>query len=118
MADNDIMSSLKGLLGDNADEKIGMVMNALKGNSEKPVDVESDIVVDNSENSSSIGFARNDSDQYISQIKNIIGQMSSTNDSRSNLLMSLRPYMRQNRQKSIDNVVKILNLSKISGLFK
>ena len=115
MADNDIMSSLKGLLGDNADEKIGMVMNALKGNNERPVDVESDIIVDNSE---SISFPKNDSDQYISQIKNIIGQMSSTNDSRSNLLMSLRPYMRQNRQKSIDNVVKILNLSKISGLFK
>ena len=102
-----MLGTLKGLLGDNADEKIGMVMNALQKDNETPINVEDDITVNN-----------NDSSQYISQIKNIIGQMSHANDSRSNLLMSLRPFMRKNRQKSIDNVIKILNLSKYSGLFK
>ena len=102
-----MLGTLKGLLGDNAEEKIGMVMNALQKDNETPINVEDDITVSN-----------NDSLQYISQIKNIIGQMSHANDSRSNLLMSLRPFMRKNRQKSIDNVIKILNLSKYSGLFK
>jgi hypothetical protein len=102
-----MLGTLKGLLGDNAEEKIGMVMNALQKDNETPINVEDDIIVNN-----------NDSSQYISQIKNIIGQMSHANDSRSNLLMSLRPFMRKNRQKSIDNVIKILNLSKYSGLFK
>ena len=104
-----MLNALKGLLGDNAEEKIGNVMNALQGDKENPINVEDDIKVNND---------KNDSLQYVSQIKNIIEQISNTNDSRSNLLMSLRPYMRENRQKSIDNVVKILNLSKISGLFK
>lgn len=109
MENNDMLNTLKGLLGDNAEEKIGMVMNALQQDNQTPINVEDDIEVNNS---------NNDSSQYISQIKNIIGQMSNANDSRSNLLMSLRPYMRENRRKSIDNVVKLLNLSKFSGLFK
>ena len=107
MENNDMLGALKGLLGDNADEKIGMVMDALKKDSDKPINVEDDIVVNN-----------NDSQQYLSQIKNIVGQMGNANDSRSNLLMSLRPFMRDNRKKSIDNVIKILNLSKYSGLFR
>ncbi len=122
MENNDMLNTLKGLLGDNAEEKIGMVMDALKSNNEKPINVDEDIVFDKSDDSVPLGIGENntsgDSSQYIYQIKNLIGQMSNSNDSRSNLLMSLRPYMRDNRKKSIDNVVKILNLSKISGLFK
>lgn len=111
MQNNDMLNSLKGLLGDNADEKIGAVMNALSGNNDKPINVEDDISVDNS-------FSQPDQSQYISQIKNIIGELSNATDSRSNLLLSLRPYMRDNRKKSIDNLIKVLNISKFSGLFK
>lgn len=121
MENNDMLNTLKGLLGDNAEEKIGKVMSALQGNNEKPINVEDDIVINQNEDKPPMQLLQNnsaDSMQYISQIKNIVSQMSNANDSRSNLLMSLRPYMRENRQKSIDNVVKILNLSKFSGLFQ
>ncbi len=116
-----MMGTLKGLLGDNAEEKIGMVMNALQGSGEDQINVEDDISINenNSGNSLSLsGGNSSDVGQYVSRIKGLIDEMSNANDSRSNLLMSLRPYMRDNRKKSIDNVVKILNLSKMSGLFK
>ena len=122
MADNDILNSLKGMLGDNADEKINSVMNMLKGDNNANID--NDIKVDKSSSDTNISKPDNsnmispESLRYISQIKSIIDEMGSANDPRSNLLMSLRPYMNETRQKSIDNAVKILNLSRISGLFR
>lgn len=108
MDNNDMLGVLKGFLGDDADEKIGRAMEALKPNAEAPPNVEADISVGTDE----------EANPYLPQIKNIIGQMSLASDSRSKLLMSLRPYMRADRQKSIDNVIRILNLGKLSGLFK
>lgn len=108
MENNDMIGMLKGILGDDADEKIGKAMEALKPNSEAPPNVEADI---------SAGV-QEETNPYLPQIKNIIGQMSLASDSRSKLLMSLRPYMRADRQKSIDNVIRVLNLGKLSGLFK
>lgn len=121
MDNKDMLGTLKGLLGDNADEKISMVMNALQGNGEKTVNVEDDIAVrENNEEAplSLTGGSSSDAGQYIMKIKGLIDEMGNANDSRSNLLLSLRPYMRDNRKKSIDNMIKILNLSKISGLFR
>lgn len=104
---NDMIDTLKGMLGDNAEEKIQTVLQSLQsGNSEN----EENTVV----SSSSSGITPD----YVSQMKNIINQIGSANDSRSNLLLSLKPYMRAERKKSIDSAVKILNLSKLAGLFK
>jgi len=94
------MDTLKGILGDNAGEKIQNVLGGLQGESAET------------------GLADFSGDELTSQIRNIVGQMSSANDRRSNLLLSLKPYMRSERQKSIDNAIKILNLTKLSGLFK
>lgn len=120
MAD-DMLSSLKGLLGDNADEKIGEVLSALtsKGNNSTQND---DVVVNEKpvlqSNSKSKDLFSPEGIEYMAKIKGIIDEMGSANDPRSNLLMSLRPYMRASRKASIDNAVKILNLSRATGLFK
>lgn len=100
------MDTLKGILGDNADEKIQSVLSGLQSGS-------------GSEGVASALPASTDSgNDYIEQIKNIVSQMGSANDTRSNLLLSLKPYMRAERRRSIDNAVKILNLTRFSGLFK
>lgn len=108
MENNDMIGMLKGILGDDADEKIGKAMEALKPTAEAIAKVDDDISTTTEE----------ETNPYLPQIKNIIGQMSLASDSRSKLLMSLRPYMRADRQKSIDNVIRVLNLGKLSGLFK
>lgn len=120
----DMMGLLKGLLGDNAEEKIKNIMDTVKGNENLSQMVENSIntavtnpfpVVSDKQNNS---FNDNDNLESILKIKNIINEIGNSNDPRSNLLMSLKPYMRSTRQKSIDNAIKILNLSKYSGLFK
>lgn len=128
---NDMMNTLRGLLGDNADEKIQSVLSALGGggntssDSTPVVETSAQIVEDVPDNAppqqagnANPGNLNGDSLQYIMKIKSVIDEMGNANDSRSNLLLSLRPYMRTERQKGIDNAIKILNLSRIAGLFK
>lgn len=131
MPNNDLLTSLKGMLGDNADEKINAVMNMLKSekigeNLSKSIEnVEQDISVNDESDGFPVGIAENrnssfspESLEYIGRIKSIVDEMGNANDPRSNLLLSLRPYMRDTRKRSIDNAVKILNLSRFSGLFR
>ena len=57
--------------------------------------------------------------EYINQMKSLINQLGSSHDDpRSNLLMSLKPYMRSNRQRSIDSAVRMLNMTKLVRLFR
>ena len=108
---DDILNTLKGMLGDNAEEKIQSVLSSLGGNSTPSSETESVP----SPISSSINTEALES---FSKIKDIIDDFGKANDSRSNLLLSLKPYMRSERQKSIDNAIRLLNISKFSGLFK
>lgn len=131
MPNNDLLNSLRAMLGDNADQKINTVVNLLKDNSsdneivksEKPANIDTNIsedivnTPDNQNNMINSPQFSGEGLEYLAKIKNIIDDMGNANDPRSNLLMSLRPYMRETRQKSIDNAVKILNLSRFSGLF-
>ena len=56
---------------------------------------------------------------YLMQMRDIVSKMTdSRSDSRSNLLMSLKPYMRDTRKRSIDSAVRLLNISKLAGLFR
>lgn len=117
----DMMSTLKGLLGDNADEKIQSVLSAL-GNSRsasdsEPASTPAPQASDLSSSQTNQVF-NPDALEYIGKLKNIVDDMGKANDSRSNLLLSLKPYMRSERQKSIDNAIRLLNISKFSGLFK
>lgn len=88
------METLKGILGDDAEDKIKNVMNSLSGE-------------DTEDNSL----------EYIMQMRDIMSKLANDrHDPRSNLLMSLKPYMRMSRQKSIDNAVRLLNLTKLTGI--
>lgn len=93
----DAMDTLKGILGDDAEDKIKNVMSQFSGS----------------------GSDTGSSDDYLNEMKDVLERLgSSHSDPRANLLMSLRPYMSSNRQKSIDGAIRLLNLSKLSGLLK
>jgi len=110
---NSALNAIKGLLGDNADEKIQSVMTSLAGSDNNETD--SGAVSDSMQSSN---IFNDDSMQYMLRMKSIIDEMSHTNDARSNLLLSLKPYMRDSRKHGIDNAIKLLSLSKVSGLFR
>ncbi len=97
----DAIDTLKSILGDDAEDKIKNVMNSLGSDEPK------------------MPNANIESLDYIMQLKSIISQLGNSHDDpRSNLLLSLRPYMRSNRQRSIDSAVKLLNMTKLAQLFR
>ena len=104
----DMIETLKGMLGDNPEEKINSVMSALNsGNSESAP-----------QNSGDDTNGSINSDLLL-QAQSFLNQLSSAgNDTRSNLLISLKPYMRQSRRNSIDNALKLLNIAQLSQLSK
>ena len=99
----DAMDTLKNILGDDAEDKIKNVMSSLSSS-------------DNGEAAESFDA---DNLSQLMQIKDIMQSVTSNrNDPRTNLFLSLKPYMRSNRQKSIDSAVKLLGLTNLTKLFK
>ena len=95
----DAMDTLKNILGDDAEDKIKTVMNSLS-----------------SADNTSEGI---DSLNQIMQIKNIMDSMAvNKNDPRTNLLLSLKPYMREGRKHSIDSAVRLLGLTNVTKMLK
>ena len=89
----DAMEALKGILGDGAENTIRNVMGSL----------------------TSAGGENGDGED----IKQAVEKLASNHsDPRTNLLLSLKPYMSESRRHSIDSVVKLLNFTKISGILK
>ena len=76
----------------------------------------------NSSNSSETSTSNNDFSSKIDfetilKIKSIMETLNKNDDPRSNLLYSLKPYLRESRQKKIDQYVNLLKITNLSGLF-
>lgn len=84
--------------------------NANLGN-EKNSSSSSETSTSNSDFSSKIDF------ETILKIKSIMETLNKNDDPRSNLLYSLKPYLRESRQKKIDQYVNLLKITNLSGLF-
>ena len=54
----------------------------------------------------------------IIKIKNIIEKMNTTNDPRSNLLASLKPYLRDSKKNKLDEYANLINLAKMADILK
>lgn len=52
------------------------------------------------------------------KLKSAMEKMNNNNDPRSNLLYSLKPYLRQNKQDKLDQYVNLLNFSQIAEVLK
>lgn len=118
MAQQDsVYDTIKGLLGDNADEKINSVLNSLSSGSNSSNDSKGDM---NDEDSALSAPQLNlQNIDYLMKLRNVVDELGTVgDDNRSRLLMSLKPYMNGSRQKSIDSAIKLLNLTKLSALFR
>ena len=54
----------------------------------------------------------------IMKMKSVMEKMNDKDDPRSNLLYSLKPYLRQNKQEKLDQYVNLLNFSKVAEILK
>ena len=52
------------------------------------------------------------------KMKSILEKMNNSNDPRSNLLYSLKPYLREERKDKIDQYANLLNFANIADLLK
>lgn len=68
-------------------------------------------------NSNSFDFSNIDMNT-IMKMKNIMEKMNNTNDPRSNLLASLKPYLRDNKKEKLDQYANLINFAKIAEILK
>lgn len=54
----------------------------------------------------------------ILKMKSILDKMNTSNDPRSNLLYSLKPYLRDSRKEKIDQYANLLNFAQVADLLK
>ena len=72
----------------------------------------------NSINSQENSFGNNGIDfETIMKMKSIIDKMNTKNDPRSNLLQSLKPYLKDSRKSKVDQYIQLMNMSKVMDVF-
>lgn len=72
----------------------------------------------NSSNSQDNSFENSGIDfETIMKMKTIIDKMNAKDDPRSNLLQSLKPYLKDSRKSKIDQYIQLMNMSKVLDVF-
>lgn len=71
----------------------------------------------NSQNSNNNFDFSNIDMNTILKMQSIMSKMNNSNDPRSNLLQSLKPYLREERKAKVDQYANLLNVAKIAELF-
>ena len=54
----------------------------------------------------------------ILKMKSVMEKLNQKDDPRSNLLYSLKPYLRDEKKEKLDQYTNLLNVAKIAELFK
>ena len=54
----------------------------------------------------------------IMKMKNVMDKMNNTNNPRSNLLASLKPYLRDSKKEKLDQYANLINFAKIAEILK
>ncbi|WP_294373378.1 hypothetical protein [uncultured Clostridium sp.] len=105
-------------------EMIGNLANILKSNPQDNSSANSNL--SNSNNSvnphnstdTNNSSTNNIDFETILKIKTIMETLNKKDDPRSKLLYSLKPYLRESKQKKIDQYVNLFKITQISNLFK
>lgn len=70
----------------------------------------------NNENNSGFDFSKIDINTMM-KMKSVMEKMNHSSDSRSNLLQSLKPYLRDEKKSKLDQYANILNMANLMELF-
>ena len=55
--------------------------------------------------------------ETILKMKSIMEKMNNNNDPRANLLISLKPYLKDSRKEKVDQYIKLFGMSKVLEMF-
>jgi len=112
---NEDMSELFGKFSNmvkegNIPDEMKNILSSLSSNTSNSS--ETDSTSENSDNSTpSIDF------ETLLKMKSIMEKMNNNNDPRSNLLLSLKPYLKDSRKEKIDQYIKLFGMSKVLEVF-
>lgn len=70
-----------------------------------------------SNNNGNFDFSQIDMNTIL-KMKSVMEKLNNSNDPRSNLLYSLKPYLREEKKGKLDQYANLLNVAKIADLFK
>ena len=106
---SEVIKNLSGMLNsDNIPDNIKDMLNSFSSSSDSSSNNVSNDVSSNSSQDTGIDM------ETLLKISNIVSKMnSSQNDPRSNLLLSLKPYLKESRKNKVEQYVKLLNMSKV-----
>ena len=71
----------------------------------------------NNNNNGNFDFSKIDMNTIL-KMKSVMEKLNTSNDPRSNLLYSLKPYLREEKKGKIDQYANLLNVAKIADLLK
>lgn len=86
-------------------EAINNIMNMIKNNNKNT----------SSENVSN--SATNIDIETIMKLKTILEKINTKDDPRSNLLLSLKPYLKESRKNKVEQYIQLFNMTKILDIF-
>lgn len=99
-------------------EMVNNLMNMLGNNStENNSQADNNYSDDSTNNSSSTSNFGNIDLETIMKMKSIIDKMNIKDDPRSNLLESLKPYLKESRKSKVDQYIQLMNLSRVMDVF-
>lgn len=111
---SDLIKNVKNIVDSgNIPDNMKEILNKLNSS-------ENNTIVGNSKSNS--GNITNNSNNLnididtVLKMKSIIDNINQNDDPRSNLLYSLKPYLRESRKSKLDQYVNLLNITKIVGL--
>lgn len=109
---DDLSDLIKNFSNSNIDmNKVNDILNTLKTTDKSSASTDSSF----SENTSNTNIDIN----TMLKIKEIMDKVNSSHDDkRSNLLLALKPYLRESRQNKLDQYIKLLNMAPLLEMFK
>ena len=123
---SDIVSKLNNISGSNniSPDMVNNLFNMLNNSSLQTQISQSDnSSVENNNFNTSSKSQQNSFDnsgidiETIMRMKSIIDKINIKDDPRSNLLQSLKPYLKESRKSKIDQYIQLMNMSKVMDIF-
>ena len=115
---SDILDKLNNIAGQNniSPEMVNNLFNMFN-NSNTSSDNNYSTFNNNSDNQNSSFNANSIDFETIIKMKSIIDKMNIKDDPRSNLLHSLKPYLKDSRKSKVDQYIQLMNMSKVIDVF-
>lgn len=97
-------------------EMVNNLMGMLSSNSSSNEHTDNSYSENNTNNTNNSGFGNIDF-ETIMKMKSIIDKMNIKDDPRSNLLESLKPYLKESRREKVDQYIQLMNISRVMEVF-